>query len=468
MAGVHVYSLLCEKMFGRRPSRVQLLYLSKPGEDRRPAPTDAVGARRRSEVERGDAGDPHRVQPRRLPAATLPRCARSARSASSAPSSVATLRRLHQCCWPGRPEREGRPQLPLVIVVSRHSDRRPSSPGSTPRSTARSTGFAHPALDRIVYRLSSAADHSLLWHACGTVRALRTTEISRAMARFAGAMGIESALTNGRGQARLPAGSVPVTTPRSSSVPVCARAGHVVIPVGPRDHGVLRGDTARRRARARTPSRLRSPRPGCTSVCTTGPTSWPAPRSASRSAPRFGRSSPAGNDGDDRGEPDDQILRRELRLPLPVRTQRAGVRRARRAGRQGLGRHVRAVLPRPGARRRGETPVWDRPAAERGTGVLALEWGHRGPRHVRRRSSSTSTSRSSQLVTTMARSSPTRTCCARRVTTVDVDADAIADEVASGRPLKDPRRRAHRRGEALGRCSAYRPSASATARCSCG
>src|SRR5262249_36822443 len=28
MAGVHVYSLLCERMFGRRPARVQLLYLS--------------------------------------------------------------------------------------------------------------------------------------------------------------------------------------------------------------------------------------------------------------------------------------------------------------------------------------------------------------------------------------------------------------------------------------------------------
>ena len=30
MAGVHVYSLLCERMFGRRPARVQLLYLSTP------------------------------------------------------------------------------------------------------------------------------------------------------------------------------------------------------------------------------------------------------------------------------------------------------------------------------------------------------------------------------------------------------------------------------------------------------
>ena len=30
LAGVHVYSLLCERMFGRRPARVQLLYLSRP------------------------------------------------------------------------------------------------------------------------------------------------------------------------------------------------------------------------------------------------------------------------------------------------------------------------------------------------------------------------------------------------------------------------------------------------------
>ena len=30
LAGVHVYSMLCERMLGRRPARVQLLYLSKP------------------------------------------------------------------------------------------------------------------------------------------------------------------------------------------------------------------------------------------------------------------------------------------------------------------------------------------------------------------------------------------------------------------------------------------------------
>ena len=30
LGGVHFYSLLCERLFGRRPVRVQLLYLSKP------------------------------------------------------------------------------------------------------------------------------------------------------------------------------------------------------------------------------------------------------------------------------------------------------------------------------------------------------------------------------------------------------------------------------------------------------
>jgi undecaprenyl-diphosphatase len=54
-----------------------------------------------------------------------------------------------------------------------------------------------PALDGIVYRLSSAADHSLLWDACGTAVAMvRGGDIGFA-ARFVGAMGAESLLTNG-------------------------------------------------------------------------------------------------------------------------------------------------------------------------------------------------------------------------------------------------------------------------------
>jgi undecaprenyl-diphosphatase len=54
-----------------------------------------------------------------------------------------------------------------------------------------------PALDRVAYPLSSAADHSILWHACGIVQALARGNDLRGAARFSAAMGLESALTNG-------------------------------------------------------------------------------------------------------------------------------------------------------------------------------------------------------------------------------------------------------------------------------
>jgi undecaprenyl-diphosphatase len=57
--------------------------------------------------------------------------------------------------------------------------------------------FRNPAVDKVAYRLSSAADHSLLWHTCGAALALtRGGDLERAV-RFSAAMGIESALTNG-------------------------------------------------------------------------------------------------------------------------------------------------------------------------------------------------------------------------------------------------------------------------------
>lgn len=57
--------------------------------------------------------------------------------------------------------------------------------------------FRSPAADRVVYRLSSAADHSLIWHAIGTLQSLaQGGDVERA-ARFSLAMGIESAFTNG-------------------------------------------------------------------------------------------------------------------------------------------------------------------------------------------------------------------------------------------------------------------------------
>ena len=52
-------------------------------------------------------------------------------------------------------------------------------------------------LDGIVYRLSSAADHSLIWHACGAATALAHGGDLKFAARFAVAMGAESAITNG-------------------------------------------------------------------------------------------------------------------------------------------------------------------------------------------------------------------------------------------------------------------------------
>jgi undecaprenyl-diphosphatase len=54
-----------------------------------------------------------------------------------------------------------------------------------------------PEVDAVVYRLSSAADHSLLWHFCGAATALARGDDVRWAARYAAAMGAESLLTNG-------------------------------------------------------------------------------------------------------------------------------------------------------------------------------------------------------------------------------------------------------------------------------
>jgi undecaprenyl-diphosphatase len=50
-------------------------------------------------------------------------------------------------------------------------------------------------LDHVAYPLSSAADHSLIWHAAGAIRAFRSEDLKYA-ARFGAAMGIESFVTN--------------------------------------------------------------------------------------------------------------------------------------------------------------------------------------------------------------------------------------------------------------------------------
>jgi undecaprenyl-diphosphatase len=50
-------------------------------------------------------------------------------------------------------------------------------------------------LDHIAYPLSSAADHSMLWHGAGLARAIRSRDPQFAF-RFSAAMGVESFLTN--------------------------------------------------------------------------------------------------------------------------------------------------------------------------------------------------------------------------------------------------------------------------------
>ena len=72
LAGVHMYALLCEQNFGRRPERVQLLYLSKPEAIiARPSNQSSSGVARRTvalwlAIERACARDDFRPRPSRL------------------------------------------------------------------------------------------------------------------------------------------------------------------------------------------------------------------------------------------------------------------------------------------------------------------------------------------------------------------------------------------------------------------
>ncbi len=79
-----------------------------------------------------------------------------------------------------------------------------------------------PALDRVFYPLSSAADHSILWFALGAARSIRSGDL-RFAARFAAAMGFESALTNGPVKALFrrnrPGGDSPGETADTASLP---------------------------------------------------------------------------------------------------------------------------------------------------------------------------------------------------------------------------------------------------------
>jgi putative RecB family exonuclease len=72
LSGVHIYALLCEQMLGRRPARVQLLYLQKPEAIiAKPTNQTVVGVERRTNalwnaIERACARDDFRPHPSRL------------------------------------------------------------------------------------------------------------------------------------------------------------------------------------------------------------------------------------------------------------------------------------------------------------------------------------------------------------------------------------------------------------------
>jgi putative RecB family exonuclease len=114
LAGVHVYSLLCERMFGQRPARVQLLYLSRP-ERIVTAPSD--------QSLRGVE-----VKTNAVMQAVRHACQRD--DFRPRPSALCNYCTFQEFCpaFDGQPElarptllarqaeREGRPQLPLVFA----------------------------------------------------------------------------------------------------------------------------------------------------------------------------------------------------------------------------------------------------------------------------------------------------------------------------------------------------------------
>jgi protein-disulfide isomerase-like protein with CxxC motif len=82
----------------------------------------------------------------------------------------------------------------------------------------------------------------------------------------------------------------------------------------------------------------------------------------------------------------------------------------------------------------GETPVWDRPPAERGTGVLALQWG------IAVRDAFSDRFLDYHLASFAARHDHGRKLVEEAVlrdvaSSTGLDPDAVAEEVATGRPL---------------------------------
>jgi putative RecB family exonuclease len=114
LAGVHIYSLLCERVFGRRPARVQLLYLSRP---------ERIVAHSNDQMIRGVE-----VKSAAVMRAITTACERN--DFRPRPSTLCDYCSFREFCpsWGGDPsqaamvllarkaEADGRPQLPLVAI----------------------------------------------------------------------------------------------------------------------------------------------------------------------------------------------------------------------------------------------------------------------------------------------------------------------------------------------------------------
>ncbi len=187
LAGVHVYSLMCEQVFGRRPARVQLLYLSKP-EAIIATPSDVSlrGVSQRSgavmaAVQRACSHDDFRPKT----------------------SALCNFCNFQEFC----PAFGGDPSRAAVVMNGARRDGRgpPAAPprrlmpGAIARFDAAVEGaverMRNPTLDQVFYALSAAADHSKLWHGVAWVRGAATgrPDVAR---RMSSALAIESFVTN--------------------------------------------------------------------------------------------------------------------------------------------------------------------------------------------------------------------------------------------------------------------------------
>ena len=96
LGGVHMYAALCEQTFGRRPARVQLLYLSKP-EAIIATPTEQSCSGDAAQDGRAVVGDRARAARATTSGRTRRACATSARSRRTAPRTAATPSRPRSC-----------------------------------------------------------------------------------------------------------------------------------------------------------------------------------------------------------------------------------------------------------------------------------------------------------------------------------------------------------------------------------